>query len=260
MKQLLAKNREMERKLQTMKIGYEDYKKRASLYKRMMWYWRKRSKNLDFELQIKNYLLGGEDSFAFVVEELPDQNTTNEELLVNLTDQISQQRRDAAYWKNKYTSLKLSKLRTCAKIGQDLSTESFSFSTCLVALSSAMPDLNIGSPFASLRKPVERLSNHVNKAWNNLKNKWKKDVKSFHPDSAAVKKNARNVQRFRKMFSYGNIVADEKLKQTAAQPPQHQKCTCPPPSPSSKRPSFLKPEESLRQVDNDKSTFKKGNI
>ncbi|XP_066922590.1 putative autophagy-related protein 11 isoform X2 [Clytia hemisphaerica] len=259
MKLLLAKNREMERKLQTMKIGYEDYKKRASLYKRMSWYWKKRSKNLDLESQIKNYLLGGDDSFVYVVEEHSSEyhNTTDEELLTNLTDQISHQRRDAAYWRNKYTSLKLSKLRTCAKIGQDLSTESFSFSTCLIALSSAIPDLNIGSPFASLRKPVERLSNHVNKAWINLKNKWKKEVKSFHPDSAVVKKKARNVQRFRKMFSYGNIVADEKLKQTPVQPPQ--KCTCPPPSSPSKRPSFPKPEESLRQVDdNDEPTFKKG--
>ena len=170
-------------------------------------------------------------------------NVTDEELLMNLTEQISEQRRSAKHWKSKYISLKLSKLRTCADIGNKLqrgsSSGAFSFSSCLAMLGSAMPELNIttfqgglGDDLSSA-KPAESLSEHVSKAWFNLKSQWKRNVNreyhndadllgtsSFGDDSAEVVNNndnshtrdsimmiKDNVKRFRKMFS--NIMASD---------------------------------------------------
>ena len=150
---------------------------------------------------------------------------TDEDLLTNLTDQISEQRRNAEHWKTKYTSLKLSKLRTCADIGnklhQSLSSNmaDFSFSSCLVIMGSDMPELNITAFLGGIQDLSSSKPEHVNKAWTNLKRQWKRDAnrdyhndadlgESVEDDSAEVVNNINNkinikdnVKRFRKMLT-----------------------------------------------------------
>ena len=221
-KQMLLSFRQMEQKYSTMKVGYDDYRKKADLYKKMMWYWRKQSKQLLHELNNKKQEQQDLSTYETYYFEEHFVNVTDEALLMNLTEEISEQRKNAEHWKSKYTSLKLSKLRTCATIGKELGGldgMTFSFSNCLMVLGSAIPDLNITTFLEDISKPVEHISEHVNKAWTNLKSQWKKDANYFQhdddqqDDSAAVvmRNNMLNVKRFRKMFSYGNIVADDTI-------------------------------------------------
>jgi len=216
-KEMLISFRQLEDRYNGLKAGYEDYKRRYNLHKTMMWYWRKRAKTSEIavnEKKMNNAVLPEPTETIMFYYEEHVKNVTDEDLLMNLTQQISDERQGKYYWKNKYTSLKLSKLRTCAKIGKEISPDGFSFSNCLDLLSNAFPDLNnISGTFS---RPVVHISNHVNKAWNSLKSKWKTDTtfnnNKIKKDPAAIKKSL-NVKRFRKMFTYGNIVADENLKQ-----------------------------------------------
>lgn len=206
-KEIQAAFRVLEVKYNDLKDGYDDYKRRYNLHKHMMWYWKKRAKKYE---STQNYAIEP-DSMIHLFEGRKE-NETDETVLTKLTISLKEEKKNVEYWRKKYTSLKLSKIRTCANIGKKIPAR-FSFSNCLVLLSNAMPDLHISTNIANLTNPVERISNHVNKAWNSLKNKWKSDVTL--KDSAAIKKSL-NVKRFRKMFSYGNIVADDYLKTNRA--------------------------------------------
>ena len=216
---LLTSFHQLEREHGLLTSAYEELKKSYHLQKQMTWHWRKKATVNDYVnnvpkiddglMKVGVTFEGGYDSnienFTAAVRRKTGINTTKN-IISNLQDQLQKEKELAKLWKGKYCSVKLAKIRKCAKLGKSMAAP-FSFSGCLTLFSSVLPDFNITTKL-NFSKRVETITDHVHSAWSILKNKWKSNVISTGSASAR-----RKVSRFRKMLSNGIMINSKNLRE-----------------------------------------------
>lgn len=207
---LLASYYTLEQEHGALKTSLEDLKERYHLQKQMTMYWKKQVKKAatDKARPIRVMMNGAIDMSKYaddvdvIIQDIVNLSpVNNDSAIADLKDQLQQEKEKVIYWQKKYTSLELSNLRKCAKIGKSMKNSTFSFSLCLSLLSNVLSDFNITSNLPLFSKPVEKISDHVNNVWSKLKSQWK--IKAGNSKDQTT---LENVNRFRKIFKIGNMI------------------------------------------------------